>query len=145
MRGQVDALYPQGNPNQQWRMTNMARQDTIDFLTAFAVGTVLGIGATLLLTPEPTPRERVVRQLKPYRKQMRKSYSRARDAVREGSSATGELTSELVSAGRELLGEFRHEVADILEDARKELRHAVQEQGKELARGRKRAQRKLGV
>src|SRR5690606_5021178 len=119
VRGQVDALYPQGNPNQQWRMTNMARQDTIDFLTAFAVGAVLGIGATLLLTPEPTPRERVVRQLKPYRKQMRKSYSRARDAVREGSSATGELTSELVSAGRELLGEFRHEVADILEDARK--------------------------
>ena len=27
----------------------MARQDTTDFLTAFAVGAVLGIGATLLL------------------------------------------------------------------------------------------------
>ena len=33
----------------------MARQDTVDFLTAFAVGSVLGIGATLLLTPDRTP------------------------------------------------------------------------------------------
>ena len=61
----------------------MARQDTVDFLTAFAVGTVLGIGATLLLTPERSPRQRIAKQLKPYRKQMKKSYTRARDAVRD--------------------------------------------------------------
>ena len=42
----------------------MPRQDTVDFLTAFAVGTVLGIGATLLLQPEETRREKVVRKLK---------------------------------------------------------------------------------
>lgn len=123
----------------------MARQDTVDFLTAFAVGTVLGIGATLLLTPERTPKQRIVKQLKPYRKQMRKSYARAREAVRDGSSATGDLTSEVVSAGKELLGEFRHEVADILDDARKELRVLVQDQVKEMSRGRKRARRKLGM
>ncbi|HEX6926362.1 MAG TPA: hypothetical protein VF167_13155 [Longimicrobiaceae bacterium] len=123
----------------------MARQDTVDFLTAFAVGTVLGIGATLLLTPERTPKQRIIRQLKPYRKQMRKSYVRARDAVREGSQATGDLTAEVVSAGKELLGEFRHEVAGILDDARKELREMVQEQVKEMSRGRKRARRKLGM
>lgn len=123
----------------------MARQDTVDFLTAFAVGTVLGIGATLLLTPERTPKQRVVRQLKPYRKQMRKSYVRARDAVREGSSATGDLTSELVSAGKELLGEFRHEVSGILDDARKELQELVQDQAKDISRGAKRSRRKMGM
>jgi gas vesicle protein len=123
----------------------MARQDTVDFLTAFAVGTVLGIGATLLLTPERTPKQRIVRQLKPYRKQMRRSYVRARDAVRDGSSATGDLTSEVVSAGRELLGEFRHEVSGILDDARKELREIVQDQAKDLSRGAKRTRRKLGM
>ena len=122
----------------------MARQDTVDFLTAFAVGTVLGIGATLLLTPERTPKERIVRQLKPYRKQMRKSYVRAREAVRDGSHATGDLTSEVVHAGKELLGEFRHEVSGILDDARRELRDLVQEQAKEISRARKATRRKLG-
>lgn len=123
----------------------MARQDTVDFLTAFAVGTVLGIGATLLLTPERTPKQRLVRQLKPYRKQMKKSYVRARDAVREGSHATGDLTSEAVSAGRELLGEFRHEVSGILDEARSELRQLVDDQAKDLTRGVKRTRRKLGM
>jgi gas vesicle protein len=123
----------------------MARQDTVDFLTAFAVGTVLGIGATLLLTPERTPKQRLVRQLKPYRKQMRKSYVRARDAVREGSNATGDLTSEVVSAGRELLGEFRHEVTGILDDARKELRELVQDQVKDISKGARRTRRKMGM
>jgi len=123
----------------------MARQDTVDFLTAFAVGTVLGIGATLLLTPERSPRQRIAKQLKPYRKQMKKSYIRARDAVRDGSHATGDMTSEVVSAGRELLGEFRHEVSGILDEARNELRDIVSEQAKEIGRGARRTRRKLGM
>ena len=123
----------------------MARQDTVDFLTAFAVGTVLGIGATLLLTPERSPRQRIAKQLKPYRKQMKKSYVRARDAVREGSHATGGMTSEVVSAGRELLGEFRHEVSGILDEARKELQDIVREQAKDIGRGARRTRRKLGM
>ena len=123
----------------------MPRQDTVDFLTAFAVGTVLGIGATLLLTPERTPKQRVARQLKPYRKQMKKSYSRAREAVRDGSAATGDLTTEVISAGKELLGEFRSEVSGILDDARKELRDIVQDQAKEISRGGKKTRRKLGM
>lgn len=123
----------------------MARQDTVDFLTAFAVGTVLGIGATLLLTPERTPKQRIIRQLKPYRKQMRKSYGRARDAVRQGGHATGDLTTEVVTAGRELLGEFRHEVTGILDDARSELQQLVEDQVKGVTRGVKRTRRKLGM
>ncbi|MDQ3556767.1 MAG: hypothetical protein M3409_08315 [Gemmatimonadota bacterium] len=101
---------------------NMPRQDTVDFLAAFAVGTVLGIGATLLLQPQRTAKERVVRQLKPYRKQMRRSYSQARSAVREGADATADLSGEAIAAGRDLLGDFRDEVAKVLEDARSEIR-----------------------
>ena len=37
------------------------------------------------------------------------------------------------------------EVADILDDARKELSELVQDQAKEIARGRKKARRKLGM
>lgn len=121
------------------------RQDTLDFMTAFAVGTVLGIGATLLLRPERTPKERVVRQLKPYRKKMQRSYGQAREAVREGSDATSELTAEIVSAGRDLLGDFGDEVARILSDARSDLREQAQAQAKELRKGARKTRRKLRI
>ncbi len=113
----------------------MPRQDTTDFLTAFAIGTVLGIGATLLLRPEPrTARERVLRELKPYRKKVRKSRARVRQGVRDGAGASGEMTGEVITIGRELLGEFRAEVQRILEDARDELRD-IAEDGARGARG----------
>lgn len=123
----------------------MPRQDTVDFLTAFAVGTVLGIGATLLLQPNRTPKERVIRQLKPYRKQMKRSYSQVREGMRAGRGATSELTGEVIGAGRELLDEFRAEVADILDNARDELREVAGAQRKDLSKGLKRARRKMGM
>jgi len=123
----------------------MPRQDTVDFLTAFAVGTVLGIGATLLLQPDDSPKARIKRQLKPYRKQMRRSYQHAARAVREGSGATSELTTEVIGAGRELLSEFREEVAEILDQARSELKDLVKEQVKDLSRGTKKARKRVGM
>lgn len=123
----------------------MPRQDTVDFLTAFAVGTVLGIGATLLLQPQRSPRERVVRQLKPYRKQMRRSLEQVRSGVRQGSGATAELSGEVITAGRELLGEFRSEVAEILSEAREELQDMMRGQSSDLGKGLKRARRKMGM
>jgi gas vesicle protein len=121
----------------------MPRQDTIDFLSAFAVGTVLGIGATLLLQPERTPKERVLQQMKPYKKKMRRSYGQAREAVRDGSDATAEMTGEVVSAGRELLGEFRAEVAEILNDARADLQGMMEDQIQDLSKGLKKTRRKI--
>jgi gas vesicle protein len=123
----------------------MPRQDTVDFLTAFAVGTVLGIGATLLLQPDRSPRQRVARQLKPYRKQMRKSYDHLSRGVRQGSDATSDLTAEVIGAGRELLGEFRGEVAEILEQARAELGDLVAEQARELRKGAKKARGRVRI
>lgn len=123
----------------------MPRQDTVDFLTAFAVGTVLGIGATLLLQPERTPKQRVLKQLKPYKKQMRRSYKQVRAGLSGGSEATGELTSEVINAGQELMGEFRTEVAQILGQAREELQEMVKEQAKDLSKGMRNTRKKLGL
>lgn len=123
----------------------MPRQDTVDFLTAFAVGTVLGIGATLLLQPQRSPKERVIRQLKPYKKQIRRSMEQVRTGVRGGAGATAELSGEVVTAGRELLGEFRSEVAQILGEAREELQEILRDQATDLGRGVKRARRKIGM
>lgn len=103
----------------------MPRQDTNDFLTAFAIGTALGVGATLLLRPRPkSARERLMRELKPGRR-----AAVPADAVRvrrpmDADEATG-LAEEVISVGRELLDEFRDEVQRILTDARDELRHAA--------------------
>lgn len=123
----------------------MPRQDSIDFLTAFAVGTALGIGATLLLQPKRTRRERIARKWKPYKKQIRRSYAQAADAMREGAGSTADLSSEVVSAGRELLGEFREEVAKVLQDARGDLQSMVEEQVRGIGSRTTKTRRKFGL
>lgn len=107
----------------------MPQQDTNDLLTAFAIGTALGVGATLLLRPRPkTARERLMRELKPGRRGVTRPVPA--DAVRvrrpadvEGASA---MADEVISVGRELLDEFRDEVQRILADARDQLRQGVE-------------------
>lgn len=124
----------------------MPRQDTVDFFTAFAIGTALGIGATLLLQPSrPTAKQRILKQLKPYRKQMGRSYEQVRRGMREGTSATSELTGEAISAGQELISEFRDEVAKILGDAREEMQELMQEQVRGVSRRARQTRRKLGI
>jgi gas vesicle protein len=117
----------------------MPQRDTIDFLTAFAVGAVLGAGAALLLRPEPPSRtQRLLKELDPYRRKVRKTAARARKGFREGAAATLDLGSEVAAAGRDVLREFRKEVAEVLADARDELGQIVQE---ELKKALKRARR----
>ena len=102
----------------------MARQDTTDVLTAFAIGAVLGVGATLLLRPEkPNPRKQLQKRLKPHVRKLGRSAARGRKrgrrVVRPGAQGG---TEDAIQAGRELLAEFRGEVARILDEAREELR-----------------------
>lgn len=123
----------------------MPRKDTTDFLAAFAVGTVLGIGATLILRPETTPRERIAKQLKPHARKLRRSASELRGAAHQGAEAAGELTHDLVDAGRELLSEFRKEVAQILEEARDEVTETARERVGDARKAARNAGRKLGL
>jgi gas vesicle protein len=107
----------------------MARQDTTEFLAAFAVGTVLGIGATLLLRPSQpkTAKERLLHELRPYRKKMRRSAGRMARELRHSRAATGEMADDAIDAGRELLNEFRDEVRRILAEAKDELAEVIPE------------------
>ncbi|CAA9299823.1 MAG: hypothetical protein AVDCRST_MAG68-318 [uncultured Gemmatimonadetes bacterium] len=112
----------------------MPQQDTNDFLAAFAIGTALGVGATLLLRPRPkSARERLMRELKPTRGARgarRAAPPMPADAVRVRRTAEVEeaevLAEEVISVGRELLDEFREEVQRILADARDQLRGATE-------------------
>jgi gas vesicle protein len=123
----------------------MDRDNTAEFVTAFAIGTAIGVGLIFLLKPKPSPRDRVVRQLKPYGKRIRKGASQVRSGVREGADATSEFTSEVISAGQELLEEFRDEVASILKNARGEIKDIVEDQVKDVSKAVKRSRRNLGV
>ncbi len=125
----------------------MARQSTTEFLAAFAVGTALGIGATLLLKPEPkSAKERLMRELKPYRKKMRKSAGQMARGIRRGRAATAEVADDAIDAGRELLSEFRDEVRRIVAEARDELTEALEERRKAERRGseRRKGERRRG-
>lgn len=108
----------------------MARQDSSDFLTAFAIGAALGVGAALLLGPEkPDPRRQLQKRLKPHVRRLGKSASRTRRAARRMRRAAPLELDEAIHAGRELLAEFRGEVARILDEARDELRALADEPG----------------
>jgi gas vesicle protein len=121
----------------------MARQDTTEFLTAFAVGTVLGIGATLLLKRQPqTAKERLMRELKPYRKKMRRSAGQVARGVQRGRDATGEVADDAIEAGRELMAEFRDEVRRVVAEARSELAGALHKDGENSGDERGEGERK---
>jgi gas vesicle protein len=137
----------------------MARDNTNDFYAALAVGTLLGVGAALLLRPSPrSARERLLREIRPYRRQLRHSAEEARRALvasahAAGELAGGDLTEDAVEVGRELLAEFREEVRRILEEARQELASIADEEDDErgTAAGRRarweleeRLERRLG-
>jgi len=101
----------------------MARQDN-DFLTAFAIGAALGVGATLLLRPEkPNPRKQLQKRLKPHVRKLRKSAARGgKVRVAPRPRPAEGMEDDAIRAGRELLAEFRGEVQRILDEAREELR-----------------------
>ena len=119
----------------------MARQDTTDFLTAFAVGAVIGAGATLLLRSQPqTAKERLLRELKPYRRKLGRSAGQVARGLRRGGRATGALADDAIDAGRELLSEFRDEVRRIVADAVQEVNEAVESRGEGRTRRPRRRQ-----
>jgi gas vesicle protein len=102
----------------------MARQDTNDFFTAFAIGAALGVGATLLLRPEkPNPRKQLQKRLKPHVRKLRKgAKTRGSARIAPRPFAAEGMEDDAIRAGRELLAEFRGEVQRILDEARGELR-----------------------
>lgn len=114
----------------------MPRQDTTEFLAAFAVGTVLGIGATLLLRPEGrTAKERLLREITPQKRGGRRPGAGPvrRAPAREPRPARGrhrhghrvEIAEDAIEAGRELLSEFRDEIRRIVDEARDEVKEAL--------------------
>lgn len=56
-----------------------------EYWAAFAIGAILGIGATLLLTPQHTPAQKILYEIEPALKRARKKGKRA---LRHGMKRT---------------------------------------------------------
>lgn len=123
----------------------MNEQETTDFLAAFAIGAVVGVGAMLLLGPKRRTRgtRRVARDLRPYRKKMRKSARRARKGIEQTAGATAELRDDLTAASRTVVRDFQEEFADLLASAREEIAHTVDDQVSEARKALTRSVERL--
>jgi len=117
----------------------MARSETNDFLVAFAVGAVLGAGATLLLRSRPTTaKERLLRELKPYRRKLSRGARRVERGLSRARRGPADIADDAIDTGRELLSEFRDEVKRIVADAVEEVTEAVGEKRSRRSRGSRR-------
>ncbi len=126
-------------------MTNKETQtretDSVDLFTAFAIGAMIGVGATLLLRPDPPTRsEQVMKRLSPMTTRARKAAGRARRGFGRSVQLSRAATGEVGRAGLNVLDEFRDQVEDILSSAREELTDSAR---KQLRSARKALGRKL--
>ena len=100
----------------------MDRDQTTEYASAFVVGILVGIGAALLFAPTPpNRRERIKKQLKPYRKQLEKRAATARKQVSDRATAAAEW-------GDELMANMRSEMAGMVAEARSEIANSVADQ-----------------
>lgn len=107
----------------------MDDRDTTEMMTAFAVGTLIGVGAMLLLRPEPEPRSaRVLRQLRRTGRTLGKGARRVGGEVADRASAAADMSIDLVETGRKVAAALREEVNEIVADAREELSQAIGDQ-----------------
>ena len=109
----------------------MAEFDNRDYIAAIVIGTLLGVGAAFMLRQEPTRREKLAREMKPYGKAIRKRAKRVRGQLEDGAEGAIDYGEELLEASREILDGFRDEVARVVGNAREELSDVVAEQVKD--------------
>ncbi len=110
----------------------MTDQEIPEYVTALAVGALVGLGAALLLRPKRrTRRERIVRAVKPYGQSLGKGARRAGSAVSDGAGRAYEWSEEMADAGREVLDDFRRNLMDIARSAQDEIAETVAHQLKE--------------
>lgn len=107
----------------------MDRDQTTEYASAFAVGILVGIGAALLFAPTPrTRKQRIMDQIKPYRKGLQKRTAAARKQVGDRATAASDWGDEMMAASRDVIADMRGEVARMVADARSEIRDTVADQ-----------------
>ena len=104
----------------------MDQDHSTEYATAFVIGALVGVGAALLFSPDPpTRRERLMDELKPYRKKLAKQSKKTRKKLGKQATAAADWGDDLVDASRVVMNDMRDEVAGLVNDAREEIADAV--------------------
>ena len=122
----------------------MKERDDSDFLTALAIGAVVGIGAALLFrASDDMDKDQIIKRLKPLRK-------KAGRALRDVSRSASHRMAGAADAGRVLRkggGRIAHELEDhaseIVKAARKEIRASARDSVKQARRAMRQAAKRL--
>ena len=113
----------------------MPENDSVDILTAFAIGAMIGVGATLLLRSDPeTTTDRIVKGFKPIARRVRKAAGQAGKEYGKSLRLTGRATSRLGGAGKDAMEDLQSQIEDILSSAREELTDTARKQMKAARR-----------
>lgn len=113
-------------PRLDSEMGATTRPDVAEFILAFAVGTIVGAAATMLLRPEPKRGvARIRKDLEPYGKQIRQNTRAARQNLTASADAASLAAEAIGKAGRTLMHDLREEVAEIVSNASDDMTHAV--------------------
>ena len=73
-------------------------EDRNDFLAAFAIGAIVGVGATLLLSPASSGGKRIVREIEPALRRARKGSRRVRKEANDVAREFGRRGGRAVRA-----------------------------------------------
>jgi gas vesicle protein len=116
--------------------------ESLDLLTAFTIGAMIGVGATLLLRSDPeTPTERVLKRFRPIAKEAGKATRQARKRYGKSLRMGRAATEKLGQSTKDVIEDFRDQIEDILASARNELSVSARRQVKSARKALRRVRR----
>jgi gas vesicle protein len=119
--------------------SQMRETDSVDLVTAFAIGAMIGVGATLLLRPDPpSAGEQIFKRFKPIAKRAKKAVYRVGRNYDRTVKQSRAASRELGSAGKDILDDLRDQVEEVLSSARHELSDSARKQLKTAQRALRR-------
>ena len=129
-------------------MSEMNQSEDRDFLTALAIGAVVGIGAALLFrASDDFDREKIIKKMKPLQKKAGKALHSARrratHSMRERLADAGDAGRIVRKSGGRIAHDLGDDAAKIVRQAKRELEASARDSVKQAQRAMRRAAKRL--
>ncbi len=129
-------------------MNDTNQRDDHEFLTALAIGAVVGIGAALLFRSSGDfDREKIIKRMKPLQKKAGKAlhsaHRRARHTVMEKLSDAADAGKIVRRSGGRIASHLSDDAAKIVREAKREIEASARDSVKEAQRAMRRAAKRL--